>query len=88
MKRTVKEEDTISKEKRGNFPKKDEQGKDQCGLSHKPKQMVGTRARGFYRELRMPENLKRLVVSVILVLSIGLYTTYMFKSFARDDNEL
>ncbi|XP_021720615.1 pollen-specific leucine-rich repeat extensin-like protein 1 [Chenopodium quinoa] len=79
-------EDAISKEERGKSPKKDEEVKDQCIYTPRPKQTVGRR--GLFSELKKPENLKRLVVSVLLVLGIGFYTTYMFKSITRDDKEL
>uniref|UniRef100_A0A803LXI7 SHSP domain-containing protein n=1 Tax=Chenopodium quinoa TaxID=63459 RepID=A0A803LXI7_CHEQI len=79
-------EDASSKEEIGKSPKKDEEVQDQCKYTPRPKQVVGTR--GLFSELRKPENLKRLVVSVLLVLSIGFYTTYMFKSITRDDKEL
>lgn len=80
-----KEKDEISKEK-SEVVSKDEERQTMCQLTPRPRQMVGRR--GFFEELRKPENCKRLVVSVLLVLGVGFYVNYMFNSFLEDDKEL
>ncbi|KAL2945573.1 Inactive protein RESTRICTED TEV MOVEMENT 2 [Bienertia sinuspersici] len=77
------EEEKMRANGKSEITKKDEGGKGQCGLD-RPSQVGG---RGFFSELKKPENLKRLVVSVLVVVSIGFYASYMFKSFMGDETE-
>ncbi|KAJ8439367.1 hypothetical protein Cgig2_022504 [Carnegiea gigantea] len=54
-------------------------------IERRPGQVV--RGSGFFRELRRPENMKRLVVSVVMVLAVGFYISYMFRSFTGNEQE-
>lgn len=68
------------------YPKKDEGGKDKCEFIPRPKQVVGKTS--LFNELIRPENFKRLLVCVILVLSFGFYMKYMFSTLTDDVKEL
>ena len=54
-------------------------------IERRPRQVV--RGSGLFRELRRPENMKRVVVSVVMVLAVGFYISYMFRSFTGNEQE-
>ncbi|KAK9727102.1 hypothetical protein RND81_05G257900 [Saponaria officinalis] len=81
-----KEEETRA---RGNFKEemgsKDEASRDESDVIQQRRQVVTS---GLFRELRKPDNMKRFGVSVLLVLIIAFYISYMFKSLLGNGHEI
>ncbi|XP_074289748.1 uncharacterized protein LOC141615097 [Silene latifolia] len=78
-------------EERGNEEmgsREEEESRDESGVVHGPRQAIGTLGSGIFRELNQPDNLKRLGVSVLLVLIIAFYISYMFKSFMGNEQDI
>jgi len=54
-------------------------------IERRPRQVVC--GSGLFRDLRRPENMKRLVVSVVMVLAVGFYISYVFRSFTGHEQD-
>ncbi|KAL9228642.1 hypothetical protein vseg_004197 [Gypsophila vaccaria] len=79
------EETRAEKKDKQAMGSKDETGRDESEVIQQSRQVVNS---GLFRELRKPDNLKRLGVSVLLVLIIAFYISYMFKSFMGNGQDI